>query len=56
MTTNGTAVCGSKRYWRSHPVDCPGCEQGMSPGGKPVWRSFCHQGARGLYRDRGIRR
>jgi hypothetical protein len=28
----------------------------MSPGGKPVWRSFCHHGARGLYHDRGTRR
>jgi hypothetical protein len=26
----------------------------MSPDGKPVWRSFCHHGARGLYHDRGI--
>jgi hypothetical protein len=47
ITANGTAVCGSKRYWRSHPAESPGCEQGTSPGGKPVWRNFCESWERG---------
>jgi hypothetical protein len=35
MSTNGTAVEGVCVTWRNPPVDCPGCEQGKSPGGPP---------------------
>jgi hypothetical protein len=35
MFTNGTAVEGVCVTRRNPPVDCPGCEQGISPGGPP---------------------
>ena len=56
MITNGTAVEGVCVTQRNPPVDCPGCEQGKSPGGEPVWRNICHHGVRGLLRYRGTRR
>ena len=53
---NGTAVEGVCVTWRTPPVDCPGCEHGIVPVGRLVWRNICHHGARGLYHDRGTRR
>jgi hypothetical protein len=40
LTTNGTAVEGVCVTRRNPPVDCPGCEQGMSPGGPPGMAQF----------------
>jgi hypothetical protein len=56
LTDIGTAVVVVCVTRRSHPVDCPGCEQGMSPGGKQVWRNICQHGARELLCYRGTRR
>jgi hypothetical protein len=33
MSANGTAVVIVCVTWRNPPVDCPGSEQGKSPGG-----------------------
>jgi hypothetical protein len=35
IPANGTAVEGVCVTRRNPPVDCPGCEQGISPGGPP---------------------
>jgi hypothetical protein len=35
ITANGTVVEGVCVTRRNPPVDCPGCEQGKSPGGPP---------------------
>jgi hypothetical protein len=51
MFANGTAVEGVCVTRRNPPVDCPGCEQGKSPGGEPVWRNICKVGC-GWPRDR----
>jgi hypothetical protein len=56
MTPNGTAVEGVCVTWRNPPVDCPGCEQGIVPVGRQVWRNICYHGARGLCHDRGTSR
>jgi hypothetical protein len=36
-----------------HPVDCPGCEHGVVPVGRRVWRGICKVGC-GWFCDRGI--
>jgi hypothetical protein len=56
MVANGTAVEGVCVTRRNPPVDCPGCEHGVVPVGRRVWRNICHHGARGLYHDRGTKR
>ena len=40
MPPNGTAVVVVCVTWRNPPVDCPGCEQGKSPGGPPGMAQF----------------
>src|SRR5665647_2500675 len=39
-----------------HPVDCPGCEHGVVPVGRRVWRNICHHVAWGLLCYRGTRK
>ena len=45
MFANGTAVEGVCATRRNPPVDCPGCEHGIVPVGRRVWRgtvSYTH--------------
>jgi len=50
---NGTAVEGVCVTRRNPPVDCPGCEHGVVPVGRRVWRGICKVGC-GWFCDRGI--
>jgi hypothetical protein len=53
ITPNGTAVEGVCVTWRNPPVDCPGCEQGKSPGGPPGMAQYLpSRCARALSRSR----
>src|SRR5660398_246824 len=53
ICTNGTAVEGVCVTRRNPPVDCPGCEHGVVPVGRRVWRGICKAGC-GWFCDRGI--
>jgi len=53
LTYNGTAVEGVFVTRRNPPVDCPGCEHGVVPVSRRVWRCICKVGC-GWFCDRGI--
>jgi hypothetical protein len=53
LAYNGTAVEGVCVTRRNPPVDCPGCEHGVVPVGRRVWRGICKVGC-GWFCDRGI--
>jgi len=56
MNADGTAVEGVCVTSEAYRQPVPVAWQGFVLVGKTVWRNICHQGARGLYHDRGTRK